>query len=128
MQTPKERANLTCFYSHNGSPWLRLGPMKVEVNSYDPFHVTIRELLYENECDEITKFLGPKLDFPPGRMDHKSKRNDWTMKNCWPKENDNIYLEKMNRRIEHLTRLNANAYKNYSEPFMVTMNYFLPGR
>ena len=52
-------------------------------------------------------------------MDRGKVKNDWTMKNCWPKESDNIYLDKMNRRIEHLTRLNANANKHFSEPFMV---------
>ena len=29
----------------------------------------------------------------------------------------------MNRRIEHITRLNADARKNYSEPFMVRISY-----
>ena len=29
----------------------------------------------------------------------------------------------MNRRIEHITRLNADARKNYSEPFMVKISY-----
>ena len=58
-------------------------------------------------------------------MDRKKVKNDWTMKNCWPRESDNIYLEKMNRRIEHLTALNANAFKNFSEPFMVNMAFRL---
>ena len=58
-----------------------------------------------------------------GRMDRKRVKNDWTMKNCWPRESDNIYLEKMNRRIEHLTGLNANAFKNFSEPFMVNLAF-----
>ena len=66
FQTPKEMSNLTCYYAHNGSPWLRLGPMRVEINSYDPYHMTIRNLMFEHECDKITEFLGPLLDFPPG--------------------------------------------------------------
>ena len=37
----------------------------------------------------------------------------------WPIETSNINFEKMNRRIEHITRLKADASKNYSEPFMV---------
>ena len=54
--------------------------MKIQMNSHDPAHVTIKNLMYDNECDTITKFLGPYLDFPPGRMAGKAKRNDWTMK------------------------------------------------
>jgi len=52
----------------------------MEVNAHDPFHVTLKELLFDGECDDITQFLGPKLDFPPGRMETGARKNDWTMK------------------------------------------------
>ena len=71
---------LKCFYGHNNSPWLKIGPFKIEENALDPYHVTIHQLLYDHECNNITQFLGPKLDFPPGRMNFKTKKNDWTMK------------------------------------------------
>ncbi len=80
FQDPKTIADLKCFYGHNNSPWLRLAPFQVEENSKDPHHVTIRNLLFDNECDNITEFLGPFLDFPPGRMNFRSAKNDWTMK------------------------------------------------
>jgi len=121
-----EVAKLKCFYGHNSSPWLKLGPFKVEENSQDPYHVTIHELLYDHECDNITQFLGPMLDFPPGRMNQKTQKNDWTMKNCWPNEEQNINLQKLNRRIEHVAGLNANSFKNYSEPYMCG-NYGIGG-
>ena len=54
--------------------------MKIQLNSKDPPHVTIKEFLYERECNETTNYLGPLLDFPPGRMNSKKKKNDWTMK------------------------------------------------
>ena len=41
----------------------------------------------------------------------------------YPIESSNINFEKINRRIEHITRLNADARKNYSEPFMVKISY-----
>ena len=37
-------------------------------------------------------------------------------------ETSNINFEKMNRRIEHITNLKADASKNYSEPFMVRIS------
>ena len=80
FQTPQERANLRCFYSNSDSDWLRLGPMKIQINSHDPAHAVIKDFFYERECDETTKFLGPHLNFPPGRMNPKAKKNDWTMK------------------------------------------------
>lgn len=35
--------------------------MKLEVNSYDPFNVVVKELLFINECDRITEQLAPQL-------------------------------------------------------------------
>ena len=79
IRDPEEDKDLRSFYAHNNSPWLRLGPMKVEVRNKKPYLAVLRGLLYDHECDKITKFLGPTLNFPPGRMSGK-KRNDWTMK------------------------------------------------
>jgi prolyl 4-hydroxylase len=121
-----EIGKLKCFYGHNDSPWLKIGPFKIEENALDPYHVTILELLYEHECNDITEFLGPMLNFPPGRMNLKTKKNDWTMKNCWPNEAQNVNLQKLNLRIEHIAGLNANSFKNYSEPYMCG-NYGIGG-
>merc|ERR1719445_1376247 len=88
LRSDEDMSKLYCRYMHGGSNWLKLGPLKVEINHYDPYHVTIHELMFENECDAVTQYLGPKLDFPPGRMDAKSRKNDWTMKNTWPIETE----------------------------------------
>lgn len=117
---------LKCFYGTSDSVWLKIGPFKIEENSHDPYHVIIHDMLYDNECDKITQFLGPMLDFPPGRMNGRKSKNDWTMKNCWPKENQNEELQKLNRRLEHISGLHANSYKNYSEPYMCG-NYGIGG-
>ena len=80
LQTPQEMANLSCFYTHSTSHWLRLGPMKIEINSQDPAHVVIKDLMSDSECDDITEFLTPLLNFPPGKMINNAKSNDWTLK------------------------------------------------
>ena len=80
LQSANETKDLKCFFAHAGSPWLRLGPMKIELQSKQPYVAVIRELMYSHECDEITKFLGPLLGPPPGRMKGGSGKNDWTMK------------------------------------------------
>ena len=126
LRDPMVTAKHKCFYAHSNSDWLKLGPIKVEINSYDPFHATIRNLLFDHECDQMTQFLAPQLDFPPGRMVSRSLKNDWTMKNCWPTEDDDKNFEKLNRRIEHLTKLSADASKLFSEPFMCG-NYGIGG-
>lgn len=78
---PEKDAEMKCIFAHNGSPWLRLGPMKLEIKSKEPYIAVIRELMYPHECDNITSFLGPYLNFPPGRMGGpRVGKNDWTMK------------------------------------------------
>ena len=80
-------------------------------------------------------------------MNSKKRKNDWTMKkyeillylineliynegyfflSCWPNENQNPELQKLNRRIEHISGLHANSFKNYSEPYMCG-NYGIGG-
>ena len=81
FQSFNETKDLKCFFAHADSPWLRLGPMKIELQSKDPYMAVIRELMFPHECDGITRFLGPYLGPPPGRMKGgKAGKNDWTMK------------------------------------------------
>ena len=80
FQNATETKDLKCFYGHSNSPWLRLGPIKIEVQNKEPYLAVLRELLYPNECDNITQFLGPLLGTPPGRMKGGLGKNDWTMK------------------------------------------------
>ena len=35
--------------------------MKVQVNSYDPYQAVVRNLMLDNECDEIVDELGVDL-------------------------------------------------------------------
>ena len=79
MQNASEDKDLKCFYGHNEKAWLKLGPIKIEMKSFEPYIAVLRELMYPNECDEITEYLGPYLGEPPGRMAN-GNRNDWTMK------------------------------------------------
>ena len=41
---------------------------------------------------------------------------------AWPIESNDINFEKLGRRIEHITNLNADASKGYSEPYMVSID------
>ena len=75
-----ETKDLYCFYGNNNSPWLKLGPIKVELQNKEPYVAVLRELVFADECDNITDFLGPFLGTPPGRMGGGTGKNDWTMK------------------------------------------------
>lgn len=95
--------------------------MKIELRNKVPFLAVIRDLLYENETKNITSFLEPKLNFPPGRMKKRKNlqgqlANDWTMKNAWPNESENHNLQKLTIRVEHvLGDILASSVKNQSD-------------
>ena len=36
--------------------------MKIQVNSHDPYHVTVKHFLHEHECDGIIEALGSQLE------------------------------------------------------------------
>ena len=75
-QTKAERSKLRCIY-HATSSWLRLGPFKVNVNSLDPLHLTIKDLLYPYECDQIRVGLASKLQTYPGIKPDIIRRGEW---------------------------------------------------
>lgn len=117
---------MKCFYADNNSAWLKLGPIKIEMQNHEPYVAVIRELMYPHECDEITQYLGPFLGAPPGRMAGGTGPNDWTMKNAWPNEDNTPALEKMTRRVEHITNLYASSKLDQSDNFMCG-NYGIGG-
>ena len=52
--------------------------MKLQVNSNDPYHITLKDLLYDNECDGITSVLGSKLDLWDGIKTSAMKKSiEW---------------------------------------------------
>ena len=59
---PDDTKNSKCIYTSATSNWLRIGPMKIQINSDDPYHAVIKELIYHNECDRIQSPLPQLLD------------------------------------------------------------------
>ena len=58
---------------------MALGPIKMEIRNKAPYLAVLKEVLYPHECDNITDFLTPWLGAPPGRMNPRAAKNDWTM-------------------------------------------------
>ena len=59
---PQHMASLRCFHAFGSSDWLRLGPMKIQINSHIPFHIVIKELIQGHECDRMQRPLTMLLD------------------------------------------------------------------
>ena len=55
-----------------------LGPLKIEINSYDPFHLTIKQLMFSHECDEIIANNTHKLDLWKGPKAKHHEKLPWT--------------------------------------------------
>ena len=69
------------MYEFASSDWLRLGPMKIQVNSENPSNLVIKELIYQHECDQMQKPL-PKLLDKRSRESHgkpnvEEKNTEW---------------------------------------------------
>ena len=69
---------MKCYHASGSSDWLRLGPMKIQMNSHVPFHIVIKELVQVQECDRIRKPLVEKLDSRSKEKDGKpSPSTEW---------------------------------------------------
>ena len=62
IQNPRERKDLNCYFSSSKSSWLRLGPMKIQLNWENPYIISIKQFMSSKECNEITNGLGQKLE------------------------------------------------------------------
>ena len=68
---------LFCRYFHNGSPWLRIGPLKGEVLSTEPYIIAFRGMVSDSGCDEIIGLASLQLETPP--MTSRALKK-WTLK------------------------------------------------
>ena len=74
-------ARLKCYYQSSNSKWLKLGPMKIQINSQDFMHLIIKDLLYNHECDQIKNPLPPYLHLRTNESHKKPdhlKHYEWT--------------------------------------------------
>lgn len=62
-QTPKQQALLQCKYITNDVPFLKIGPIKMEEASLDPYIVTFHNVLYESEMVMIKFSSKPSVNF-----------------------------------------------------------------
>lgn len=77
IQNVKQTAELFCRYVHNDSPWLRIGPLKGEIQSLQPYLIVIHDILSEDQCNEVINFMGTAIVTPP--LANKSTKK-WTLK------------------------------------------------
>jgi len=133
FQNKKQVALLTCQYASSASKWLRLGPLKFQMNSVQIGHGTILELMSLKECgimksltlkDELQTW-GSRKEKPIGMKD-KSWPEIRQTKFSFVAEKGNTVYEKVYRRLEHLTNFKLNSTKGQAKNVYVA-NYGMGG-
>lgn len=57
----KQVAPLRCRYVTNDSPFLKIGPVKVEEHSLNPYIVVYHDLIYDEEIEYIQEEAKPQV-------------------------------------------------------------------
>lgn len=59
--SPKKQASLRCRLQTNNNPFLKIGPMKVEEVSLNPYIAVYHDLVHDEEIDYIHDAAKPKV-------------------------------------------------------------------
>jgi prolyl 4-hydroxylase len=107
FKTPKEEKLLHCTYKRD-HPYLKLAPIKYEVVHWKPKIVIFRQVISDNEMEQIKKIAHPKLkratvhNKNTGQLEHASYR---ISKSAWLEDWDDEVVHTVNNRIEMMTNL-----------------------
>lgn len=67
-QTPKQLSLLRCKYITNNIPFLKIGPIKIEEASLNPYIVTYHDVLYEPEINYLKSKSWPNVCIPKQKL------------------------------------------------------------
>lgn len=72
--SPKYQATLRCRYVTNNVPYLKIGPIKLEELSLDPYIVVYHDVIYDAEIEYLKEESKPKVRLFEHRLNcrHKS--------------------------------------------------------
>jgi len=105
--SPKETSKLYCYYKMD-RPYLRLAPFRVEIVRFNPLAVVFRDVLKNDEIEQIKALARPKLaratvqNSETGKLETASYR---ISKSAWLKSNDDDVVDRVNKRIGMMTNL-----------------------
>lgn len=60
-QTPKQLAKLSCRYVTNSSPFLKIGPLKLEEANLVPYIVLYHEVISDKEIEVVKEMAKPRV-------------------------------------------------------------------
>ncbi|XP_042909593.1 prolyl 4-hydroxylase subunit alpha-1 [Parasteatoda tepidariorum] len=125
LQTQEVKSKLHCYYETNKNGYFLLGPIKVEVLSFDPRIVVFHEVITEREIN-LTKAIATPLlaravvqDTITGQIE---VTNDRISKSCTLEDYEHKVIARINRRIQDVTGISIRT----AEPIHI-INYGIGG-
>ncbi|XP_060074824.1 prolyl 4-hydroxylase subunit alpha-1-like isoform X2 [Ylistrum balloti] len=105
----KHRHQLVCrYHTNNMNPLLILSPMRMEEIYLDPYLIFFHQALTDNEMEVIKDLATPRLgratvhNAKTGKLETATYR---ISKSAWLKDEDDLVIQRVNRRIEASTGL-----------------------
>lgn len=118
-------STLTCRYVDNNVPFLRIGPLKLEQISHDPYIVVFHDVMYDNEIEIIKRMAKPRFkratvqNHKTGELEVAQYR---ISKSAWLKDEEHDVVRNVVQRTADMTGLNMET----SEELQV-VNYGIGG-
>ncbi|EDW99116.2 prolyl 4-hydroxylase subunit alpha-2 isoform X1 [Drosophila yakuba] len=123
-QTPREQRNLRCWLTHQGVPYYRLAPFKIEQLNLDPYVAYVHEVLWDSEIDMIMEHgKGNMKRSMVGQSGNSTTTEIRTSQNTWLWYDANPWLAKIKQRLEDVTGLSTES----AEPLQL-VNYGIGGQ
>ncbi|RWS09826.1 vacuolar protein sorting-associated protein 33A-like protein [Dinothrombium tinctorium] len=122
-------ADLKCYITNRGHPWLILQPVKVEVLHKDPYIAVFHDLITDNEIEKVKEIAAPFLE--RAKVQNEVKRGSEvsdvrTSQTAWFSNEDYEITRALSRRIEAVTGLSTNMDNGDAELQQVA-NYGMGG-
>ncbi|XP_017058128.1 prolyl 4-hydroxylase subunit alpha-2 [Drosophila ficusphila] len=123
-QSPREQRNLRCWLSHQGVPFYRLAPFKVEQLNLDPYVAYVHEVLADSEMEMIMENGKGQMERSRvGQSENSTTTEIRTSQNTWLWYEKNPWLLKIKQRLEDVTGLSTES----AEPLQL-VNYGIGGQ
>ncbi|RWS27155.1 vacuolar protein sorting-associated protein 33A-like protein [Leptotrombidium deliense] len=129
IKKPVATADLKCYMTNRGHPWLIMQPVKVEELHIDPYIAIFHHLLTDNESETIKTLSAPMLQRSMVQSDYKngSKVSDVrTSQTAWFSNDESEIAARLSRRIEAATGLSTDMDNSHAE-LMQVANYGMGG-
>ncbi|XP_065583051.1 prolyl 4-hydroxylase subunit alpha-1-like isoform X2 [Artemia franciscana] len=112
VMSPGTEAKLKCYYFDNGSPFLKIQPVKAEDAFLDPKITVFHEVLSDSEIERIKEMAKPRFqratvqDHATGNLVPASYR---ISKSAWLKSEEDQHVFKVARRVGDITGLDMDT-------------------